>query len=81
MGHPDTEEHQMCYFPRCLTPPCRRHLRENKKENQNFWTGVTFGTFGMEVKGKRGHLCPSPPPCNPPRGSQLTDEPLLQSQL
>ena len=78
MGHPDTEEHQMCYFPRCLTPPCRRHLRENKKENQNFRTRENST---VEVKGKRGELCPSPPPCNPPRGSQLIDEPLLQSQL
>ena len=78
MGDPDTEEHQMCYFPRCLTPPCRRHLRENKKENQNFRTGESST---MEVKGKRGELCPFPSLCDPPRSSQLIDEPLLQSQL
>ena len=53
MGHPDTEEHQMCYFPQCLTPPCRRHLRKNKKENQNFRTGESST---MEVRGKRGQL-------------------------
>ena len=72
MGHPDTEEHHMCYFPWYLTPPCRRHLRENKKENQNFHPGESST---MEVKGKRGQLCPSPPLCNPPLGSQLISEP------
>ena len=29
----------------------------------------------MEVKGKRGQLCPSPPLCNPPLGSQLINKP------
>ena len=52
--------------------------RTTTTKNQNFRTGESST---MEVKGKRGELCPSPPPCNPPRGSQLTDEPLLQSQL